>query len=52
MYVLYFIFVADWNKDPEAYFNRYWSGWDKRISETGAKRKYNIKDIGTILNVL
>ena len=52
MHVLYFIFVVDWNKDPEAYFNHYWSGWDKKISETGAKRKYNIKDIGTELIVL
>ena len=48
---MYSIFVADWKKDPEANFNRYWSGWDKRISETGAKKKYHITDIGTIFNV-
>ena len=48
---IYFILVAEWNKDPEAHFNQYWSGWDKRISETGAKKKYCIKDIGTIFDV-
>ena len=33
VHALYFIFVADWNKDPEAYFNHYCSGWDERSKE-------------------
>ncbi|XP_065903274.1 L-amino acid oxidase-like isoform X2 [Dysidea avara] len=39
--------ISDWNKDPEANFNYYWPGWDKRICGTGAKEKYRIQDIDT-----
>ena len=41
--------ILDWKNNAERNFNQYWPGWDRRICETGAKEKYNIKDIGTVL---
>ena len=40
--------LIEWNKNPGMYCNKFWSGWDKILTDE-IKAKYNIVDIGKFI---